>query len=229
MTRKLWILIPASWLLAVIVTQAGTVIDRIVATVNGHIILQSDWDDALSYEALIGGKPAEQLSVAERNAVFNRLIDQELLREQIRANDRQHAPTNEAIALRLQDIRKQYPGADTDTGWSEILARYDLNEREVKHHIEMELAILHLVQDRLAPGIQADDKSIQDYYNQSLLPKLRESGAKEVPLTEVAPKIRELLVQQKLNEALAEWIQILRESSTIRLNGNLSDAGSPRQ
>ncbi len=25
------------------------VIDRIVATVNGHVILQSDWDDALRY------------------------------------------------------------------------------------------------------------------------------------------------------------------------------------
>ena len=28
--------------------RAGEVIDRIVATVNGHIILQSDWNDALS-------------------------------------------------------------------------------------------------------------------------------------------------------------------------------------
>jgi peptidyl-prolyl cis-trans isomerase SurA len=227
MTRKLWILIPASLLLAVIVMQAGTLIDRIVATVNGHIILQSDWDDAVSYEALIGGKPAEQLSAAERNSVLNRLIDQELLREQIRANDPQHAPTDEAIALRLQDIRKQYPGADTDTGWSEILTHYDLNEREVRHPIEMELAILQLVQDRLAPGIQADDKNIQDYYNQSFLPKLRESGAKEVPLAQVAPQIRELLVQQKVNEALAEWIQVLREGSTIRLHVNLSDTGSP--
>ena len=225
MTRKLWILIAAP-LLAAMMAQAGTVIDRIVATVNGHIILQSDWDDALSYESLIGGKPVEQLSAAERSSVLNRMIDQELLREQIRANDPQHAPTGEDIAARLLEIRKQYPGAETDTGWNEVLARYDLNEKEVKHHIEMQLTILHLVQDRLAPGIQADDKSVQDYYNQSFLPKLRETGAKEVPLAQVAPKIRELLIQQKLNELLAEWMQTLRESSTIRLNVNLSDNGS---
>lgn len=36
---------------------AGEVIDRIVATVNGHIILQSDWDQGLRYEALLSGRP----------------------------------------------------------------------------------------------------------------------------------------------------------------------------
>ena len=40
--------LPAAW--------AGEVIDRIVATVNGHIILQSDWDEALCYEALLSGR-----------------------------------------------------------------------------------------------------------------------------------------------------------------------------
>ena len=32
---------------------ASQVIDRIVATVNGRVILQSDWDEALCYEALL--------------------------------------------------------------------------------------------------------------------------------------------------------------------------------
>jgi len=41
---------------------AGQVIDRIVARVNGSIILQSELDEALSYEALLNGKPFNQFA-----------------------------------------------------------------------------------------------------------------------------------------------------------------------
>jgi hypothetical protein len=39
------------------VRASAEVIDRIVATVNGRIILQSDWDEALCYEALSRSSP----------------------------------------------------------------------------------------------------------------------------------------------------------------------------
>ena len=39
---------------------AAEVIDRIVATVNGHIILLSDWEDSLRYEAFSGGRPLDR-------------------------------------------------------------------------------------------------------------------------------------------------------------------------
>ena len=63
---------------------AGEVIDRIVATVNGHIILQSDWDEALSYEALLSGRAVSLFTDEDRRAVLDRLIDQELLAEPVR-------------------------------------------------------------------------------------------------------------------------------------------------
>jgi len=56
--------------------RAGEVIDRIVATVNGRIVLESDWDDALCYEALLNGRPLSQFTSDERRAVLDRLIDQ---------------------------------------------------------------------------------------------------------------------------------------------------------
>jgi hypothetical protein len=225
MINKLWITVTASLLLATNNALAGNVIDRIVATVNGHIILQSDWDDALSYEALIGGKSLEGLSADDRKTGLNRLIDQELLREQIGSSGPQYVASDEAIATRIRDIRKQYPGASTGQGWKQILTRYDLSEDEVKNHVASELTILRLVDDRLASSVQVDDKSVQDYYNESFLPQLRQTGAKDVPLSEVAPKIKELVAQQKLNQALSEWLQALREGSVIRMNIASSDKG----
>src|SRR5580693_7517293 len=87
---------------------AGEVLDRIVATVNGHIILQSDWDDALRCQAFEDGRSLDQLPPAEHKAALDRLIDQELLREQMHSSDFQHASTQE-VTQRIQDIRRQYP------------------------------------------------------------------------------------------------------------------------
>ena len=65
--------------------RAGEVIDRIVATVNGRIILQSDWDEALCYEALLNGRSLADFTDDDRRTVLDRLIDQELLQAQMKS------------------------------------------------------------------------------------------------------------------------------------------------
>src|SRR5271168_2844571 len=84
------------------------VIDRIVATVNGRVILQSDWDEALSYEALLNGRRLSQFTEDDRRAVLDRLIDQELLGEQTKSAAIQEV-SREAAAKRVAEARKLYP------------------------------------------------------------------------------------------------------------------------
>ncbi len=215
--------IPACLFLSIAVTCfAGQIIDRIVATVNGHIILQSDWDDAARYEAFMNGKPSANISVEERKAALDRLIDQELLREQMRSSDVQHSVSQEAADAKISAIRKQYPEDQTPEKWNALLARYGLQESELKTRVSQELQLMHLVDDRLRPSVQIDSKSIETYYNQSLLPQLRQSGSKELPLAEVTPKIKELLTQQKVNQLLTAWLQSLRAGSDIRSGSTLA-------
>ena len=75
---------------------AGEVIDRIVATVNGRIILQSDWTEALRYEALLSARTVRDFNSEERRAVLDQLIDQELLGEQMNSAPFKHASEQEA-------------------------------------------------------------------------------------------------------------------------------------
>lgn len=194
---------------------AGEVVDRIVATVNGHVILQSDWEDAMRYEAFIAGHQPNDLTSADRKAVLDRLIDQELLREQMRASDFQRA-TDEEVAKRIQEVRSQYPNASNEEGWHSILSRYRLTEAELKERVALQLNLMRLVDARLRPNVNIDGKSIESYYNQELLPQLRQSGAKEVPLADVSGRIKELLTEQKVNELLVTWLQNLRSGSSIR-------------
>jgi peptidyl-prolyl cis-trans isomerase SurA len=215
MNRRYATIVCAVVFLAARFSLAGELLDRIVATVNGHIILESDWDDALRYEAFVDAGPLNQLPAAERKAALDRLIDQELLREQMRSSEFKRA-TPEEVAQRVQEIRQQYAEAKSDEGWLALLRRYGLTPEELAQHVALQLDLMSLVDARLRPNVSIDSKSIESYYNQELLPQLRQSGAKEVALAEVTPKIKELLTQQKLNQLLVAWLQNLRSGSEIQ-------------
>jgi len=94
---------------------AGTVVDRIVATVNSQIILQSDWDDAVGYQALVDNRPLDAITADERKAALDHLIDQELLKEQMNATDFRHA-SEEEIAQQVSEIRQQHPAGNEPEG-----------------------------------------------------------------------------------------------------------------
>ena len=70
---------------------AGQIVDRMVANVNGHILLQSDWDEEVDFEAFVDGRSPDSFTAAERKAALDRMIDQELLREQVRGSENERA------------------------------------------------------------------------------------------------------------------------------------------
>lgn len=196
----------------------GEVIDRIVATVNGNIILQSDWNDALRYEALLNGRNATDFTDDERRAVLDRLIDQELLGEQMKSAFFAHSTESEA-ASRVADARKQYPEATNDNGWQSLLARFRLSEKDLISHVQQQIDLSRLVDAHLRPAVQIDSKTVEAYYRERFIPQLKQSGSGDVALSDVSGKIRELLTQQKVNELLVSWLQTLRSESKVSVPG----------
>jgi len=207
---------------------AADVIDRIVATVNGHVILLSDWEDSLRYEAFSAGRPLAGTTAENRKAALDRLIDQELLREQQPAADAPHASPEE-VAQRVAEIRKQYPEAETELAWRALLDKYRLSEDTLKSHVALELDLMRLVDARLRPSVTVDSKSIESYYNQELLPQLRQSGGQSVPLAQVTGKIKELLTQKKISQLLTAWLHNLRAGSQIRAEAFAPASGGRSQ
>jgi peptidyl-prolyl cis-trans isomerase SurA len=201
------------------IASAGEVVDRIVATVNGRIILQSDLDEAFSYEAVLSGRSLSQFTDDERRAVLDRLIDQELLREQMKSAEFQHASDAE-VAERIAEARKQYAEAGTDEGWQGLLAKFHLSQKDLEAHVGRQIDLLRLVDARLRPTVQIDSKTIEAYYREKFVPQLRQAGSSDVPLADVTAKIRELLMQQKVNELLVSWLQTLRSESEVRIPGS---------
>jgi len=196
----------------------GEVIDRIIATVNGHIILQSEWDDALRYEALVSARPLSSFTDEDRRAVLDRLIDQELLAEQMKSALFKHASEEEAAA-QVAQTRLLYPEAATDDGWKAVLARFTLTETALVSHVQQQIDLMRLVDAHLRPTVQIDSKSIETYYREKFVPQLKQSGAGDVPLAEASAKIREVLTEEKVSELMVAWLHSLRSESKVSVPG----------
>jgi len=225
--RTTTVMVTLLMLLALLPARAE-VVDRIVATVNGHIILQSDWDEALSYEALLNGRTLTQFTEDERRSVLDRLIDQELLAEQMKSAFFQHASEAEAAA-RIADARKHYQEASTSAGWQAVLSRFRLAEKDVLAHVQQQIDLMRLVDAHLRPAVQIDNKTIEAYYREKFVPQLKQNGAGEVALAQVSGKIRELLTQEKVSELLVSWLQSLRSESKVSTPGAANSVAEGEQ
>ena len=190
----------------------GQVVDRVVTNVNGHPLLQSDWEQEVAFEALQNGRDPDSFTSAERNAALDRLVDQELLREQVRPS--QPAPADQ-VAARVAEVRKLQPDGVTDEGWHARLQRYGLTQNALEKHLSDEIQLLKLVEDRLRPSIQIDQHAVETYYHDQLLPEMKKAGSRATPLTEVFGQIKTLLAEKKMNELLTGWLASLRSGSHI--------------
>jgi hypothetical protein len=211
-------------MLAAPLLRAGEVLDRIVATVNGHAILLSDWQDEVRYEAFIGGRKLQSVTAQDKKAALDRLTDRELLREQ--------EEMAETVPISAEEIDKQLEAVKTDAAregmpWGEVLAGYQLTEADIRNHIALELSELRFVDARLRPSIQVEPDEIAAYYRSHLSSS---AGGQPISLQEATPKIRELLTQEKMNQELSTWLESLRSQAEIRtLPSDSSDSQGPAQ
>ena len=192
---------------------AGQIVDRMVANVNGHVVLQSDWEEELAFEAFLNARSPDSFTVEERKAALDRVIDQELLREQVRPSE---VAAADEIAARVRDVRKLHPEAATEDGWKGALQHCGITQADLEKRLGESIQLMRLVEARLRPAIQIDQKAVESYYHEQLIPELKKAGNKEVALPEVFGHIKDLLAEQRLNQLLHGWLATLRSSSRIQ-------------
>jgi hypothetical protein len=193
---------------------AGEVIDGIVATVNRQPLFQSDWEEAICFEAFMQQKPIAQVTQADRLKALQRLIDRQLLQAQM-GNETFLQPSQEDIDKDVAKLRAQVANGDDDRSWQKLLANYGLTPDALKDHLRTQVRVMNFVDVRLRPNVHVQPEEIEAYYKSQLLPDLQKNGGKVVALDEVEPRIRELLVQQGMDEMLDVWLHNLRQQAEI--------------
>jgi SurA-like protein len=197
--------------------HAGEVVDRVIARVNHRVVMQSEFEDALRYQALTSARSPDTFSLAERHEAFEDLVDQALIEEQI-AHSNYIPATKEDVQRQVLEVRHQIPGADRDSAWSALLERYGLSQADVDASVARSLNILRYLDARFRPTIHVDRRQVETYYREQFLPQLRKAGASDVPLAQVSGKIEEILVQQAVNENTFDWLEELRRDANLPLH-----------
>jgi hypothetical protein len=185
-----------------------------VAVVNKRVILESELEQTARVEFLMAGKPLAHLTVAEKVAILNRLIDRSLLEQQI-ARTEMLDPTPEELAARLAEVRKQLPGAQSDEGWHKVLHDYELSQQDIEDSLQSQIRILRFIDLRFRGLVRVDPKDVEAYYRGTLVPQLRAQGAPEPPLAQVSARIENILVEQSIDEMLERWLETLRGQAHI--------------
>ena len=193
-------------------------LDRVVASVDYQAITDSDVDSEYRLEQFFDGKPPTAPPDAEtREAVRDRLIDQVLLTQEAEKPDVKYSP-EETPAQSLEDVQKLF---GSETAFKAAMNAVGMTREQILQKLDTRQKILSLINHRLGPEAVVERAEIEKYYNEKFLPEFKKQNDGTPPaLREVARSIREILVQQKVNDLLEDWLRDLRSGHRVQTYGN---------
>jgi len=191
--------------------NSAVVVDRIAVIVNKSAIKMSDiYRDLRVTEFLNGERP--NVTIEARRKAAERLIDQNLLRTEITNAGFKWASTGEADAL-LAKIRQDRFGGSADRMRS-ALRQYGLDQEELRSQLLWQLTVLRYIDQRFRNGVLVTDEDVRAYYDQRLT-DLKRENPKDSSFEALAPKIRESLEGERVNQNFVESMEQSRRRSRI--------------
>src|SRR5579864_7300668 len=161
----------ASLLLLAGICQATVVLDRIAVIVGKHVIKTSDIERDLRLTDFLN-RARLDLGPAARRQAAERLIDQEIIRQEIVTGQYKRPADSEAESLETNFRQDRFGGSELHL--REALRRYDLNEQQLQSQFLWQLTVLRFIDERFRPGVLVTDEEIRAYYDQHLSELQRE-------------------------------------------------------
>ena len=177
-------------------SAAQTIVDRIAGRVENDIILLSDIRSLSRYQQFLDGK-------SETDAqILDRLIDQWIVRTEADAS-RFPRPSDAEVERGVERLRESF----TSTEEYELRKKQSgLSASEIREMVAMQLYLSGYLDSRFRPGVQIDPKTIEDFYEKSVVPRAKERGQEPPPLDAARDFIQEALVQRGINDQADRWL-----------------------
>lgn len=188
----------------------GTVIDRTAVVVGKHVVKDSDIDKDIRITSFLNGQPAD-VSPSSRKQAASRLIDQELIREQIRSGRYAVAPQTEVDALLAQTRKERFP---TDAQYRRALAHLGINEDQVKERLAWQLTVLQFIDARFRPQVFVSDQDMKQYYDAHRA-ELSRTHPEAKGIDDLKTAIRQTIEGERINQLLDDWLAQSRKETRI--------------
>jgi len=126
------------------------ILDRVAIVVGRRAVKASDLDRDLRCSQFMNGEPLNLTADAKRK-VADRLITQELIRQEIMNGGRSEASEQDVNAFLQQTKTDRFKGSDSQ--FRSALARYGLTEEQLRHYLRWQLTVLRFIDQRFRPGV----------------------------------------------------------------------------
>ena len=190
-------------------------LNRVVAAVDYQAITDRDLVSEYHYEQLLNGKfPKGEPDSKARVEIRNRLVEQALLSQEAQDAGLPKV-TPEALTRDLADLRKKF---DSPKAFEDALHAAGLDDAEILERLRRRDLIAEQTELRLRPQAWVEPSEIEAYYQHTFVPEFKQHNQEQPPaLDEVSDKIRDILVEQKINKLLDDWISDLKAIHRIDL------------
>jgi peptidyl-prolyl cis-trans isomerase SurA len=196
----------------------GVVLDRLVAVVNGDMILESDVDEERRFEEV---QPYRAAADSTRARIIERLVDRALILQQAELQP-EDAVTDKELDAQLATLRKDIPACkqyhcETEEGWKRFLGDHGFTEEEFNARWRQRMVLLKFIEVRFRNGVSVKDEEIQAYYEKTMLPEYAKRKVTPPPLETIKKRIEEVLLQQQVSALLQDWLKSLRAQGSVRI------------
>jgi hypothetical protein len=194
-------------------TAAGAqeIIDRIVARVENEVILLSDIQQLAEYQIFADGKAEGDAQILER------LIDQWIVRTEAVAS-RFPQPSDEEVERSLARLKRSFSSPEA---FEERKKQSGLTEEEIRRELKSQLYLSNYLDSRFRASIQVDDKAIEEFYQNRVVPRAEARGQAPPKLDAAHDFIQEALVQRAINEQADKWLKESR--ARVRVENLLNE------
>ena len=181
--------------------RAQEVVDRIVARIETDIILLSDVRQLSRYQAFLDGKAQSDADI------LNRLVDQWIVRNEAGVA-RFPQPSDEDVNRSVERLKRSFSSPEEFETRQKQTA---ISDDEIRHFVRAQLYLSNYLDSRFRPAIQIDEKAVEDFYRNRVVPRAESRGQTPPTLENARDFIQEALVQRAINEQADRW---LKESRT---------------
>jgi len=171
-------------------------VDRIAARIENDIILLSDIRALSRYQQFVDGKSESDAQILDR------LIDQWVVRTEASVA-RFPRPSDAEIERSLERVRTSFPSTEE---YEARKKQSGLTDAELREMVVSQLYLNNYLDSRFRAGVQIDPKTIEDFYEKSVVPLAKSRGQEPPTLETARDAIQEALVQRGINDQADRWL-----------------------
>jgi hypothetical protein len=183
------------------------IVDGIVVRIEDDIITLSELRELAAYQQLVDG-----------HSQSNQELRSELIEQWVVNNEATTArfplPAQTEVDREVARVEKNFPST---AAYQQRLVDLGLTPENVRRIIIRQIYLARYLDYKFRASIQVSDLAIENYYQDHLVPELRAKGQQAPPLADVMDQIRELLIEQGVNDRTAAWFDDTKQRLKIEL------------